>query len=336
MEKLTDKVVELVEKALEGNGLEFDEMEYLYDVNPLSRDSYLIRWAAHQMSLAATDGKAEIHAQIGLDGSVCGNNCKFCSFAACNKLVKGRFELDADDVKAYAEAYMEEGANLILLLTTGTYKFEKALEMAEMVRGIIGPEMPLLINTADMTLEQTKQLKEAGIDGAYHAVRMREGVDTAIPVEQRLETIENLQKAGLSISTCVEPVGPENDAHELAEASWRCMSYPSLSAGVGRRITVPGTLVDDRGQISDLTASLYLAVYGLTTGYKPKLNCSVGSPLSAVSGGNLCWAEVGTNPRDTVDKTEEGGRGASIRACRSAYEKAGWEVLEGPSQGWKL
>lgn len=336
MQQLTPRVVDLVDKALEGNGLEFEEMEYLYGVDPLSRDSYLIRWAAHQMSLAATNGKAEIHAQIGLNGSSCGKNCKFCSFAVCNGLVKGKFELSTEDVKYYCDEYVEAGANLILMLSTASYKFEKLLEMTEVARSVIGYDIPLLINTGDMTLEQAKQLKAAGIVGAYHAIRMREGVDTGIPVETRLATINNLQEAGLSISTCVEPVGPENSAHEIAEASRTCMSYPSLSAGVGRRITVPGTQVEDRGQLSDLEASLLVAVYGLTTGFKPKLNCSVCSPLSAVSGGNLTWAEVGSNPRDTVDKTENGGRGASIERCRSEYEKAGWEVLEGPSQGWVL
>jgi biotin synthase len=336
MQKLTPKVVELLEKAEQGNGLEFDEMEYLYGLDPTSRDAWLVRWVAHQMSLEATNGKAEIHAQIGLNGSPCGKNCKFCSFAVCNGLTKEKMELDVEDVKAYCDAYMEEGANLILMLTTASYKFEKILEMGQVAREIIGKDMPLLVNTADMTLEQTKQIKAAGFNGAYHAIRMREGEDTEIPVEERLNTIKNLQAAGLSISTCVEPVGPEASAHEIAEASALCMSYPNNSAGVGRRITVPGTMVESRGQISDLVASLYVAVYGLTTGFKPALNCSVCSPLSAVSGGNLTWAEVGSNPRDAVERTENGGRGASIERCRSEYEKAGWEVLEGPSQGWIL
>lgn len=336
MEKLTEKVEEIVEKALEGNGLNDEEMGYLYGIDPLSRDAYFIRWAAHQMSIKATNGKAQIHAQIGLNGSPCGKNCKFCSFAVCNGLVKERVELSEDDVKYYCDEYMEAGANLILMLTTATYSFDKILRMTEVARSVIGAEMPLLINTGDMTLEQTKALKAAGIDGAYHAVRMREGTDTGIPEETRMQTLQNLQEAGLSISTCVEPVGPEHTVDELVRYSRLCMNTPAVSAGLGRRITVPGTGVDDRGQLSDLQASKLVAVYGLASGYKPALNCSVCSPLSAASGGNLCWAEVGCNPRDTVDFTEKGGRGASIARCRSEYEKAGWEVLDGPSQGWKL
>ena len=336
MEKLNGRVVDLVDKAFEGNGLNDEEMGFLYGLDPLSRESYLVRWAAHQMSMKAVDGKAQIHAQIGLNGSPCGKNCKFCSFAACNGLVKTKVELSADDVRYYCDEYMEAGANLILMLTTASYKFEKILEMAEVARGVIGNDMPLLINTGDMSLDQAKQLKAAGINGAYHAIRMREGVDTTIPEETRLETFANLIKAGLSISTCVEPVGPEHTVDEIVHYSRLCMNQPVNSAGVGRRITVPGTLMDGRGQLSDMANSLNVAVYGLACGFKPALNCAVSSPISAISGGNLAWAEVGCNPRDTVDFTEQGGRGASVMRVRHEYEKAGWEVLEGPSQGWIL
>lgn len=336
MQQLTNRVAELVEKAFEGDGLTDEEMGYLYGIDPLSRDAYFIRWAANQMSLEATNGKAEIHAQVGLNGSPCGKNCKFCSFAVCNGLVKEKVELSVDDVKYYCDEYVDAGANLILMLATASYPFEKILEMTDAARSVIDRTTPLLINMDDMTLEQAQQLKAAGINGAYHAVRMREGVDTTIPVEKRLQTAQNLRTAGMSLSTCVEPVGPENTVAELVEASRRCIELGANSAGVGRRITVPGTQVEDRGQLSDLQASLLVAVYGLACGYKPALNCSVCSPLSAASGGNLCWAEVGCNPRDTVRLTEQGGRGASIERCRSEYEKAGWEVLEGPSQGWIL
>ncbi|MCQ4882310.1 radical SAM protein, partial [Alistipes onderdonkii] len=76
-------------------------------------------------------------------------------------------------------------------------------------REVIPADMPLLVNTDDMQLDQCRQLKAAGANGAYHAVRMREGEDTEIPVEKRFETFANLREAGLTLSTCVEPVGPE-------------------------------------------------------------------------------------------------------------------------------
>lgn len=337
--KLTDeqvRVYEILEHAAPGGGLPDDEVEALYAVDPMSREAYAIRHDAHLMSLAATGGKAEIHAQIGLNGSPCGKNCKFCSFAVCNGLRSKLFELEPDDVKRYCDLYQEQGANLVLMLATASYPFEKYLEMVEVARSVLDPEMPLLANYDDVTLEQACRLKAAGVDGAYHAVRMGEGVDTTIPVEKRLQTMRNLRDAGLSLQTCVEPIGPEHTPAELVIATRRCIDSGANSAGCGRRITVPGTQVENRGQLNDLQNSLNVAVYRLATGLAPALNCAVSTPITATSGGNLGWAEVGLNPRDTAERTENGGRGNDIAYYRWVYANAGWEVLDGYSQGWKL
>jgi hypothetical protein len=45
---------------------------------------------------------------------------------------------------------------------------------------------------------------------------------------------------------------------------------------------------------------------------------------------------VGTNPRDTKQRTEAGGKGENIKYLRKAFYDCGWEVLEGPSPGWQL
>jgi biotin synthase len=336
LEPLQTKVYELVEKAVDADGLPDEDIEFLYGVDPLSKEAAFVRWVADRLSREASDNKAEIHAQIGLNSSPCPKNCRFCSFAASNGVRCGIQEATRQEVIDYARAYEEAGANLILILATANYRFEKVLEMAQAVRSVISSDLPLLSNTDDVTVEQAVQLKEVGVNGAYHAVRMREGIDTGIPVEKRLQTFASLEAARLSLSTCVEPVGPEHTPTELTVATRRCIDSGANSAGVGRRIIVPGTSLFESGQISDLRNSYNVAVYRLATGLMPVLNCAVASALTASSGGNLVWAEVGFNPRDTVEKTERGGNGESIAFCRKIYANADWEVLEGPSQGWIL
>lgn len=330
-------LIDIVEKGLEGNGLEDEDILKLYSVDWTSRVAAYIRWAGGKMQKEICGNKAEIHAQIGLNGTPCPKDCKFCSFATINDLRHKKLEMPKEDVVEYAKVYEEQGANAILLLATASYKFDKVVEMAAAVREAISPEMPLLTNTEDISLEKAKLLKSVGVNGAYHAVRMREGIDTTIPVEDRLETFQNLRDAGLSISTCVEPVGPENTPEELTRATRIAIDSGALSAGVGRRITVPGTVIEDRGMIDDVQASMYVAVYRLAAGaHIQKLNCAMSSALSGAAGANLAWAEVGTNPRDVKERTENGGQGHDIAYCRDQFEKAGYEVLEGPSQGWML
>ncbi len=328
------EIFEIIEKALEGNGLTPDETLKLYSVEEASREAALIRWAGQELSLQAANGKAEIHAQIGLNSTICPMNCKFCSFASCNTSRSGKFELSKEDVLEYAKLYEEDGANLILMLTTASYSFDKLLEMVEAVREVISADMPLLVNTGDMSLDQTRALKAAGAQGAYHAVRMGEGVDTTIPIETRMQTFKNLREAGLKLSTCVEPVGPEHTPEEITEATFRCISCDPMTSGVGKRVAVPGTQLFELGMRTDVSNANMVAVYRLATGRDLRLNCSANTVMTAASGANLAWAEVGTNPRDTVERTENGGRGASMAAQRKMFQASGWEVLDGPSPGW--
>ena len=328
------EIIRIINKALDGGLLDKKEIMALLSVENLSPEAFAIQQAGRAFTSQLCGGEAEIHAHIGLDAAPCPNDCKFCSFAACNNVRKGKYELPKEDVLEYAKLYVEEGANLILMLTTASYSFDKLVDMVGSVREVIPADMPLLVNTDDMQLDQCRQLKAAGANGAYHAVRMREGEDTEIPVEKRFETFANLREAGLTLSTCVEPVGPEHTPEELTEATMRCISTNPLSAGVGKRIGVPGTLVYDRGMLTDVANANMVAVYRLATGRDLRLNCSANTVMTAASGANLAWAEVGTNPRDTVERTEHGGRGSNIAQLRKMFAASGWQVLDGPLKGW--
>lgn len=333
-----NRVYEIVEKGLTGAGLAEDEILDLYKVAPESPLATYIMWAGRQYQMELCDGKAEVHGQIGLNSSTCGHNCKFCSFAACNSKVRGvnKYEMPKEEVVESAKRLVDAGVNLVLLLATGNYKLEKQIEMVAAVREVIDDDMPLLVNFDDMTKEAVTQIKAAGANGAYHAIRMREGEDTNLSVESRWETINNLVDAKMSISTCVEPIGPENSPEELTEATLRCMSYPNNSAGCGRRITVPGTLVEDRGEISDYQNAKNVAIYRLAAGPKPMLNCAASTAMSAAAGANLAWAELGSNPRDTVKRTQDGGRGIGVELYQRTLRAAGYEILDGYSKGWIL
>jgi biotin synthase len=53
-----------------------------------------------------------------------------------------------------------------------------------------------------------------------------------------------------------------------------------------------------------------------------------GYSIAGHAGLNLCWAESGSNPRDTKADTEIG---LTVAARRKELEEEGWEVLAGPS-----
>ena len=87
------EICDIIEKGLEGNGLTEEETTKLYAIPETSREAALLRWAGQELSMRSSNGKAEIHAQIGLNASTCPKNCLFCSFAACNDARKGKYEI---------------------------------------------------------------------------------------------------------------------------------------------------------------------------------------------------------------------------------------------------
>ena len=328
------EVYEILEHGLEGNGLSREEVRKLFEVPERSRDAALLRWAGQELSLRAADGVAEIHGQIGLNSTKCPMDCNFCSFAKSANCRTEDFELTREEVIEYAKIQMENRVNLILLLCTASYKFDKLLEMAAAVRETIGPDFPLLVNCDDLTYEKAVKLRTAGVNGCYHAARMGEGRDTKIPVEKRLQTFANVRRAGLSLQTCVEPIGPEHTIDELVDATFRCIAQNPQSGGAARRVAVEGTKLYEKGMITEVRNADYVAVYRLATGLKPRLNCSANTVMTAASGANQMWVELGLNPRDLLSRTEQGGQAIGIKLARKTFAGAGWEILDGPSQGW--
>jgi biotin synthase len=78
--------------------------------------------------------------------------------------------------------------------------------------------------------------------------------------------------------------------------------------------------------------ALILAVIRLALGESIRGNCThEPNVLGAFAGANLLWAEVGSNPRDTIKDTEK-KRGMSVKNCISILKEAEWKVLKGPSQ----
>ena len=99
------RIKAITDKALDGGGLEEPEIVALLQMNPYSEEASYIRRAAWFLARRASGGIAEIHAQIGIDGSSCPRNCEFCSFAACNGLRSSRLEMPKDEIIGYRTSH---------------------------------------------------------------------------------------------------------------------------------------------------------------------------------------------------------------------------------------
>jgi biotin synthase len=272
-----------------------------------------------------------VHAQIGLNLSPCPNNCSFCAFAAKNGVFKDTKELSIEEIVPLALRAEADGANALFLMTTHDYPFAKYIEISKDVRKRLRPGTVMIANIGDFGYKEGKRLNEAGYTGIYHAVRMGEGRETKIDPQVRLNTIRAAQKAGLLIGTCVEPVGPEHSIEEIADKILIGRDMEPCYSGAMRRISIPGSDLEQHGMISEYRLAFLVAVVRLAMGRDLAGNCThEPNLLGPVAGANLLWAEVGTNPRDTEVETS-GGRGMDVKSCMKILREADFDMLHGPS-----
>jgi biotin synthase len=314
-------VNDIIKKSQAGDILSHDELVYILSFSPDSIENYTIMAEAYRISKELTGGEAEVHAQFAVNLSPCPCDCLFCSFARVNRIFNDASEISSETAVEYAVRFEDNGANAIYLMTTAMFPFERFIEISCEVRSNLRSDTIMIANIGDQDLKNAIKLKDSGFTGAYHVVRLREGIDTGITIDQRIRSINNFKEAGLKVGTCIEPVGPEHTNEELSSMIELTASFEPAFSGVARRIPIPGTGISKRGMISELRMAQIVAATRLGTQRSVMGNC-IHEPctLGAAAGANLFWAEVGANPRDTEKKTEE-GRGGPLKAAVKYFMK---------------
>ncbi len=309
-----------------------EEIVSLLSFQSNSLESYVIMAEASRISREVSSNRAEIHAQLAVNLAPCPRDCLFCSFAVTNNIFHTSTVISPLDAAAQACQFERDGANAIYIMATATFDTGQYLELARKIRSHLRPETTMIANVGDELAIKAASLKEAGFQGVYHALRLREGVDTTIEPNRRIDSIKEFQEAGLMVGTCVEPIGPEHTNDELAEMILFTASINPAFSGAARRIPIPGTPLAKRGIISELRLAQIVAITRLAMPRSVKGNCShEPGTVPIIGGANLLWAEVGANPRDIKEKTEE-GRGYSAAAIQNLFSETEWQTLDGSSR----
>ena len=327
---MDSSIIKIVNKALDGNILGDAEVKALFELEDFSDEAAVVRAASFRFS-RDTFKVAECASQVGLDNLKCPANCVFCSFSASNSVFDETGKMPHDEVVERAGWIHDSGATAVYLMTTVSYPFEELVEVCKKVREKVGPDYPVVVNTMDMDLDMAKALAEAGVSGAYHVIRMGEERDNRLKVADRWKTINAIKDAGMFLTTCVEPIGPEHTVDELVEKTVWSREMGAVHSGAMRRSVIPGSGLEHYGMISFMRLANIAAVINLSTG--PNVALEVHNPnlLGAAAGGNVFYAEVGANPRDT-DAETEGSEGLTVPKCLEMFEEAGCTVNTGPTK----
>lgn len=330
--RISPKIAAILDKGCDCGGITRDEALSLMQIELHSRETYALMETANRLSREQFNGKGENHFHIGINVEACPFNCSFCSLTVKAGIFKEKIDFTFDEILLWAKLAESEGADALNLMTTGTYSFERLLEVGRMLRD--AASIPLVANTRDINHKEGERLLDAGFVGAYHAVRLGEGRDTPFKLQKRIRTITVLNDVGLHWMNCVEPVGPEHDIEEIVGLMLLARNHRATYSGVMRRINFPGSPMEQYGMISELEMARMVAVSRLVMGDIPKAHCThEPHTASLLAGANLFFPEVGASPRDGKADTGK-GRGKGLEDCKRMQSEMGWDP-ELPSNCFK-
>ena len=167
---------------------------------------------------------------------------------------------------------------------------------------------------------------ESGVNGVYHACRLREGIDTPFDPWDRKNTMNNVRRSGLKLISLVEPIGVEHTNEEIADNFLEILKCEAVISGAMARIPVPGTPLGEIEKISDSRLAQIIAVLRLAGGSVVKDICVHPATLEALkSGANIMVVETGAIPRD-VNCEADSWHGMDMEKARSLLEEAGYIV----------
>ncbi len=320
--RIAPRIADILRRGAGGEGLEHGQAVELLSLPLRSREVAALMQTAEELSHSRFGDKAENHFHIGVNAAPCPLNCLFCSLTKRAGIFKEAVEFPDEQVLEWARYGESLGADALNVMTTGDFSFERLLEIGRLLKRNVS--VPLVANTRDIDHAEGEALLEAGFVGAYHAVRLGEGRVTPLDPKRRVETIRVLRDVGLKWMNCVEPVGPEHSAEEIADLMLLAREYGATFSGVMRRINFPGSPMERYGMITEREMARMVAVSRLVMGTVSRAHCThEPNAISLAAGANLFFPEVGSSPRDGEADTGK-GRGSSVERCRAMQREMGW------------
>jgi biotin synthase len=332
--RIAPSVLEILERAEENCPPTKQECYQLLSYPEQSLEAGVSIAVADRISRRRFADKSMLLGQIGIEIAACPGRCKFCAFSANNPL-PGSGQLVMEQILERALAFTEGGdLYALFLMTMHNFDFARLLAVVSAVRQAIPPRTQIVVNIGDLDGNQGEELRAAGVSGAYHICRLREGTDTELHPAQRIRTIEIIKKSGLDLYYCCEPIGPEHTPKELADQLFIGIEFGCFQHAAMRRVCVPGTPLYSKGQITERRLAQVTAVVALAAlGCKETESIAVHEPnlLGLCAGANTIYAETGSNPRDTVVDTH-GHRGLDMNDCRKMLREAGFMQMQAPGR----
>jgi len=328
------KLQKLIDTAasdcMHGSIMERKDIIRLLDLDPLSEDAAYARFKADEAARRITGNKAYLWGAMGIDFTTCAMDCDFCSFGKSWDIVKEDTIYDDAEIAAQMKSFVDSGVHYIVMRTTEFYSVEDLCAKVKKIRASIPGNYELILNIGEFDYQTACMIHDAGTSGVYHALRLREGIDTRFDPEVRRSTMMAASRSPLKLISLIEPVGPEHTSEEIADNFLNIAACRASLTGTMARVPVPGTPLGDKynDMISNERIAQLIAVIRLAAGSSiPDICVHPASDIALKSGANVTVVETGAIPRDDVLIKDDWKKFTADKA-RTMLENAGYEVRE--------
>lgn len=323
--------------------LKKEEIVKLLLLDPFSSEAKDINEKALSIGKKACGGRSLVFGQIGVDDSICPENCAYCSFALRNfekiynhgshKLKKSEMMaainkhnaksvISEELLRQHLLSFNEANVDAVSLMGTAALPFKDYLNMIKISREILNPKIGVIVNYRDMSDNEIYELEQAGATHVYHTVRIREGKITGIHPEKRRATIKLVQKTKMKLMNGVEPVWEpfdESVASDVADAILEAVSQnPQVTGSCGLCEVKNSTFAGKPP--SNERVQLVASVLRIVAGVKIPYGCV----------GGISWVDAGADPRERGFSDSRKTIIYEVEKARSAKIKEGWERLDSP------
>ena len=317
---LDERVMKIVDDAVMGKAPSRSDVVFLLRFDAYSPEAAYVCARAREVGMRACNRKGYVYAQIGVDSSPCPRNCRFCPFAeanvADNAMADSMRELPIGRIVHFAKVMEDAGADVVSLMATAGLSFKRYLDMVRAVSASLSGQATLMVNAGDLSMDQARELKEAGVGAAYHAIRLGEGELTDIKPLDRRRTIRHLRAMGIPIMTAVEPLWEGADPvaiseiiNDIPEFGPFCIDAFGLETADGSRI----------GGLKPALAGSVRYVAAIT-----RLVCWESAPIGGIGG--VAWVNVGCGLIDQGVPDDDAALRARVRAAKRSLARDGFKV----------
>lgn len=314
-------------RTMHGEKLSRDEILCLLDIAPDAVQSDMMRSKARDMAAILCQNQGKVWSAVGIENKSCPMNCEFCSFGEKWGLIKEESEWSDEDILQAARFSVSQHVSWFTLRTTELYGIERLCVLAKKILTEVPGNYHLAVNTGELTAEQAKQLKNAGIAGVYHTLRLGEGKVTHIKPASRLATMKAVDEAGLKLYHMLEPLGPEHTNEEIAERILAARNCHAVLGGVMARINVKGTPFADKEPVHEDRVSQLVAISRICGGSSTPDICAVPPNKKFLqAGANVVTTEIGSIPRSEQTEHQTAWTGFGIAEAFNLFKEAGYSI----------